>query len=77
VARHASNATANSGRKRRSAIAIASRLRAVYAANHASKVDESKDRSSIASSVARLALVRAPEASARITRDSVLHLAAA
>ena len=77
VARHASNATRNCGRKRRSAIAIACSLPAVYAANHALKVEESKFRSSIASRWARFAFDLAVEDSARSTRDSVLHFAAA
>jgi hypothetical protein len=47
------------------------------AANHASNVDESKLRSSSASSPARFALVRSADASANATRDSVLHLEAA
>jgi hypothetical protein len=77
VARQASNATRNFGRKRRSAITIASLFPAVYAENQASKVEESKLRRLIAWRLARLASDRSFEESASRTRDSVLHFAAA
>ena len=63
--------------ERRSATVIACSLRAVYAANQASKVEESKFRSSIATRFARLASVLAVADSAKSTRDSVFQLAAA
>src|SRR4051812_17592287 len=77
VARQASKATPNSGRKRRSAITSASLFPTVNAANQASNVVESKLRRLMAWRFARLALERSVEASASRTRDSVLHFAAA
>lgn len=70
-------ATCIRGLKRRCATASADGLLAKYAVNHASKAVESNVRWFCAVSVARFASVRAAEALASRTDDSVLHLAEA
>ncbi len=76
VAIQASNATLNSGRKRRSATATASSSSARYASNQALNVVASPTRNSSDSWNARFASVRIAEAFARWSDDSVPHLAA-
>ena len=73
VAIQALNATLNWGLNRSAAIFTAGWLSATYALNQALKVDASKFRWSRASRSARLDLVRAAEARASVSDDSVPH----
>src|SRR4029077_14924193 len=75
VAIHALNATANSGRKRRSATSAPSVLPAMYALTQALNVRESKSLFEAAVVPARLDSVLAALAWASCRRDSVLHFA--
>src|SRR3954453_13580364 len=76
VARQASNATRNSGRNRRSAIAIVAGSLSVNAMNQALKVLATQLRFSAATVSSRFAWMRSVEACARFNRESVSHLAA-
>ena len=75
VAIQASNATLNSDRNRFSAIAIPSWLPSRYAVNQALNVVESRSLVAMASRLARFASLRAADALARSSRDSLLHFA--
>src|SRR5690242_6842533 len=77
VASQASKATRYSGRKRLRATRAPFAFPASRAVNHALNIDASAARNVWAASKARFAFVRVADALARLSEDSVPHLAAA